>query len=78
MYTNNYIFEHKPLTNYFTPANPPVDFGSKIFECGQTYVALSRVRDLEGLYLSSFDPYKIKVNCKVQDFYEKAELITDK
>jgi ATP-dependent DNA helicase PIF1 len=55
-----------------------VDVGSKIFECGQTYVALSRVRDLEGLYLSSFDPYKIKINCKVQDFYEKAELISDK
>ena len=47
-----------------------VDVGSKIFECGQTYVALSRVRDLEGLYLSSFDPCKIKVNCKVQDFYD--------
>ena len=47
-----------------------IDVGSKVFECGQTYVALSRVKDLEGLYLSSFDPYKIKINCKVQDFYE--------
>ena len=47
-----------------------VDAGSGIFECGQTYVALSRVRDLSGLYLSAFDVSKIKVNRKVQDFYE--------
>lgn len=47
-----------------------VDAGSGIFECGQTYVALSRVRTLEGLYLSAFDINRIKVNKKVQDFYE--------
>lgn len=47
-----------------------VDAGSGIFECGQTYVALSRVRDLAGLYLSAFDVSKIKINRKVQDFYE--------
>jgi ATP-dependent DNA helicase PIF1 len=47
-----------------------VDAGSNIFECGQTYVALSRVKSLEGLYLSSFDATKIKINRKVQEFYE--------
>ena len=46
-----------------------VDAGSGIFECGQTYVALSRVKSLEGLYLSAFNPQKIKVNEKVQKFY---------
>jgi ATP-dependent DNA helicase PIF1 len=48
-----------------------IDIGSGIFECGQTYVALSRVKSLEGLYLSSYDPSKIKINLKVREFYEK-------
>jgi len=46
-----------------------VDAGSGIFECGQTYVALSRVKSLEGLYLTSFDASRIKVNRRVQEFY---------
>jgi ATP-dependent DNA helicase PIF1 len=46
-----------------------VDAGSSIFECGQVYVALSRVKSLNGLSLKSFNPQKIKVNKKVQDFY---------
>jgi ATP-dependent DNA helicase PIF1 len=46
-----------------------IDAGSNIFECGQTYVALSRVKSLEGLYLASFDASKIKINRKVQNFY---------
>lgn len=46
-----------------------IDAGSHIFECGQTYVALSRVKNIEGLKLSSFDYRKIRVNKKVKDFY---------
>jgi ATP-dependent DNA helicase PIF1 len=48
-----------------------IDVGSSVFECGQTYVALSRVKSLEGLYLTSFDINKIKINRKVRDFYAK-------
>lgn len=48
-----------------------VDVGSGIFECGQTYVALSRVRNMEGLFLTSFDYRKIRVFKKVKDFYER-------
>jgi ATP-dependent DNA helicase PIF1 len=48
-----------------------IDIGSGVFECGQTYVALSRVRSLNGLYLTSFDEKKIKVNDKVTEFYKK-------
>jgi ATP-dependent DNA helicase PIF1 len=48
-----------------------IDVGSNIFECGQTYVALSRVKSLDGLFLKDFDPSKIKVNKKVKEFYEE-------
>ena len=48
-----------------------IDVGSGIFECGQTYVALSRVKSLEGLYLTSFDAKRIRINKKVKDFYEE-------
>lgn len=50
-----------------------IDVGSGVFECGQTYVALSRVKSLEGLYLTSFDPSKILVHKKVRDFYQTLE-----
>ena len=47
-----------------------IDIGRGIFECGQTYVALSRVKNMEGLYLSNFEPNKIKTNKKVKQFYQ--------
>jgi len=48
-----------------------IDIGAQIFECGQTYVALSRIKSLEGLYLKGFDYTKIKINKKVHVFYCK-------
>ena len=48
-----------------------IDAGRHIFECGQTYVALSRIKNIDGLFLSAFDFKKIKVNKKVKAFYEK-------
>jgi ATP-dependent DNA helicase PIF1 len=46
-----------------------VDVGRTVFECNQTYVALSRVRTLDGLFLTSFDPSKIRTQAKVTEFY---------
>lgn len=47
-----------------------MNIGNDIFEAGQTYVALSRVKSLDGIYLDSFNPFKIKVNTKVKEFYD--------
>jgi hypothetical protein len=51
-----------------------IDVGSGIFECGQTYVALSRVKSLDGLYLTSFDAKRIRINKKVKEYYESLRL----
>jgi ATP-dependent DNA helicase PIF1 len=48
-----------------------IDIGSSIFEYGQSYVALSRVESLDGLYLSTFHPKKIRANPTVITFYEQ-------
>ena len=42
---------------------------SHIFAEGQAYVALSRVRSLDGLYIKGFKPDKLKVNPDVRKFY---------
>ena len=52
-----------------TLENAIIDIGSNIFAYGQTYVALSRLKSLEGLYLTSFDYSKIKCNPLVKAFY---------
>jgi len=46
-----------------------IDLGNDVFECGQSYVALSRVVDLSGLYLTGFNSQKIKLHPKVVEFY---------
>lgn len=48
-----------------------VDIGSSVFECAQSYVALSRVKTLGGLYLKSFDPRKIRADTRAVEFYRK-------
>lgn len=39
----------------------------------QIYVALSRLRSLDGLYLKSFNPSKIKINQKMKMFLDKLD-----
>ncbi len=43
---------------------------SRIFEKGQVYVALSRIRTLEGLYLHNFSADKVMTDEKVVEFYK--------
>jgi ATP-dependent exoDNAse (exonuclease V) alpha subunit len=52
-----------------------MDIGKSVFEYGQTYVALSRVQSLDGLYLSDFNPKNIRANPKVVAFYETIQPI---
>lgn len=46
-----------------------MDLGDSIFEYGQAYVALSRVKSLEGLYLTKLKTSAIKCHPKVFEFY---------
>lgn len=50
-----------------------IDLGSSIFCDGMAYVALSRVRTLDGLLLSGFIPKKITANQEALDFEEIME-----
>ena len=43
----------------------------RIFADGQAYVALSRAKSLEGLYLSGFTPARVFANKKALRFYEE-------
>jgi len=47
------------------------DLGLSVFEDAQAYVALSRNRSLEGLYLSDFDESCVRSNKKALEFLEK-------
>ncbi|MBC7517556.1 MAG: AAA family ATPase [Microbacteriaceae bacterium] len=53
-----------------------VDLGTRSFAPGQTYVALSRISELSGLYLSrDLRPSDIVVDADVRRFMERAEAI---
>jgi ATP-dependent DNA helicase PIF1 len=46
-----------------------INVGSSVFDFAQTYVALSRVKSLDGLYLIHFDPSRIRADPIVIDYY---------
>jgi ATP-dependent DNA helicase PIF1 len=44
---------------------------SRVFECGQAYVALSRAKSLSSIRIVDFDPSAIRANQTVVKFYER-------
>ena len=46
---------------------------TRVFEYGQGYVCLSRVKSLEGLYLSGINYQKIRCHPKASKYYEDLE-----
>lgn len=50
------------------------DIGSSIFEYGQAYVVLSRIKNLDGLSLINIDYSKIKAHPKILKYYEELSL----
>lgn len=47
-----------------------IDIGSSVFTHGQSYVALSRLKSFDGLYLKNFSKQNICAHPKVTEFYK--------
>jgi ATP-dependent DNA helicase PIF1 len=47
------------------------DIGNSIFEYGQAYVVLSRIKNIEGLSLININYGSIKAHPKVLEYYSK-------
>ena len=55
-----------------------IDIGRSVFEYGQAYVALSRVKSLNSLYLHDYYRGAIRAHPKVKEYYESLFTIEEK
>ena len=53
-----------------------IDMVDKVFDAGQAYVAFSRVKTLEGLFIKNFKPVNIKVNADVVTEMQRLSTLT--
>ena len=51
-----------------------IDVGDRTFEYGQAYVALSRCKDIESLYVHDLDAAAFRANPKVKEFYKREQV----
>jgi len=47
-----------------------IDIGDDVFEYGQAYVALSRVKSLDSLYVHNLEPSCVRAHPHVKDYYD--------
>ena len=48
-----------------------IDIGEDVFEYGQAYVALSRVKSLHSLYVHNLEPSCVRAHPHVKEYYDK-------
>ena len=51
-----------------------IDIGDDVFEYGQAYVALSRVKSLDSLYVFNLKPSCVRAHPLVKDYYDSMKL----
>ena len=52
-----------------------IDIGRRTFEYGQAYVALSRVKEMESLYVHDLDAEAFRAHPKVKAFYAHRDIL---
>ena len=52
-----------------------IDIGPSIWEWGQAYTAISRVRSLDSLYVFAFDRRAVKAHPAVRAFYKRLDAV---
>lgn len=72
--TRTHIYAYNTYTHSIGMTLDKVELSlNGAFDAGMAYVALSRVRSLEGLNLKTFTPSSVKVNSVVKNWYQELD-----